>query len=214
MHKAHRRQHWFTADTWEHPYIYTRVAWNKDEDRYSGPSKRLRIFPGFTVHPAYTSQICHRCRKNALRALRNMPDKIKVGDDGHVALANGTIRLLERADYPPHVLKKFRRHKERPALNVPVSKGIYSRQRIERLVKRNMRQSPKSEMSPDTTKARFTCVYLGCRFEGHAGENAEVNIGRRFLERIDLEKSRTAMGLDRGAGMNDALRIFPSRPKD
>lgn len=212
-HKTLRRRHWFTADTWEHPYVHTRT-WNTREKQYSGSSKPLRIFPGVAINPAGTSQICHRCGKNALQALRKMPDKIEVGEDGHIALENGAIRLLERADYPPRVLKKFRRHKERPSLNVPVSKGMYSRQRIERLVKRNMRQSPKSEMSPDTTQSRFTCVYVDCNYEGHADENAAVNIGRRFLERIDVEKSRTAMGLDRGAGMNDALRIFPSRPKD
>ena len=68
-------------------------------------------------------------------------------------------------------------------------------------------------MSPDTTQSRFTCVYVDCNYEGHADENAAINIGRRFLERTDVEKSR-ATGLDRGAGMNDALRIFPSRPKD
>ena len=143
-----------------------------------------------------------------------MPDKITVGEDGHIALEDGTIRLLERADYSPHVLKEFRRRKERPPLNAPVSKGTQQRQRIESIAKRNMRHAPLSEMSPDTSQARFKCVYVNCGFEGHADENAAINIGRRFLERTDVEKSRKAMGLDRGAGMNEHLRTFPSRPKD
>lgn len=212
-HKTLRRQHWFTADTWEHPYVHTRT-WNTREKQYSGSSKSLRIFPGATINPAGTSQICHRCGKNALQALRNMPDKIEVGEDGHIALEDGTIRLLERADYSPHVLKEFRRRKERPPLNAPVSKGTQQRQRIESIAKRNMRHAPLSEMSPDTSQARFKCVYVNCGFEGHADENAAINIGRRFLERIDVEKSRKAMGLDRGAGMNEHLRTFPSRPED
>ena len=212
-HKTIRRQHWFTADTREHPYVHTRT-WNTREKQYSGSSKPLRIFPGATINPAGTSQICHRCGKNALQALRNMPDKIEVGEDGHIALEDGTIRLLERADYSPHVLKEFRRRKERPPLNAPVSKGTQQRQRIESIAKRNMRHAPLSEMSPDTSQARFKCVYVNCGFEGHADENAAINIGRRFLERIDVEKSRKAMGLDRGAGMNEHLRTFLSRPED
>ena len=144
-----------------------------------------------------------------------MPDKIEVGEDGHIALEDGTIQLLlDRADYPPNALKEFRRRKERPPLNVSVPKGSSPRQRIKGLVKRNMRQSPKSEMSPDTTQSRFKCVYVDCGYEGHADENAAINIGRRFLDRIDVEKSRKAMGLDRGAGMNEHLRTFPSRLKD
>lgn len=99
-------------------------------------------------------------------------------------------------------------------MNAPVSKGTQQRQRIESIAKRNMRHAPLSEMSPDTSQARFKCVYVNCGFEGHADENAAINIGRRFLERIDVEKSRKAMGLDRGAGMNEHLRTFPSRPKD
>ena len=212
-HKTLRRQHWFTADTWEHPYVHTRT-WNTREKQYSGSSESLSVFPGATINPAYTSQICHRCGKNALQALRTMPDKIEVGEDGHIALEDGTIRLLERADYSPHILKEFRRRKERPPLNVSAPKGSYPRQRIERIARRNMRQASKSEMSSDTTQSRFKCVYVDCGYEGHADENAAINIGRRFLERIDVEKSRKAMGLDRGAGMNEHLRTFPSRPED
>ena len=37
-HKTLRRQHWFTADTWEHPYVHTRT-WNTREKQYSGSSK-------------------------------------------------------------------------------------------------------------------------------------------------------------------------------
>ena len=191
-HKTIRRHHWFTADSWEHPYVHTRT-WSKKEKQYSGPSKPLPTFPGVAINPAGTSQICHRCKRNVLHALRSLPDKIEVREDGRIPLGDGTIRLLERADYPPRALKEFRRRKERPPLNTPVSKGTRPRHDIERIVKRNLRQAPRSEMSPDTTQARFTCVYVDCGFEGHADENAAINIGRRFLERIDVEKSRATL---------------------
>ena len=190
-HKTVRRHHWFTADSWDHSYIHT---WNNKKRQFSGPSKPLRMFPGVTVNPAGTSQICHRCGRNALQALRTMPDRIEVGEDGHIALKDGTIRLLERTDYSPGECKKFRREKKRRPLNVPVQKKSRPRRDIERLVKRNMRQAPSSTMSPDTTQSRFTCVYLDCGYEGHADENAAINIGRRFLERrIDVERSRAAL---------------------
>ena len=123
-----------------------------------------------------------------------MPDTIEVGEDGRIILGDGTIRLLERTKYPPGELKKFRREKKRPPLNVPVQQGSWPRHDIERLVRRNMRQAPSSTMSPDTTQSRFTCVYVDCGYQGHADDNAAINIGRRFLERIDVERSRAALG--------------------
>ena len=191
-HKAARRHYWFTAEQWEHPYIHTR-QWNEATKKYSGRSKPLTVFPGVTVNPAGTSRTCHRCRRNALAALRKMTDRIDVGKNGEIVLEDGTARLLERADYPPSERKKFRRRNERPPLNAPVRQGRHKRDYLERIAKRNMRQAPLSEMSPDTTQARFVCVYTDCGFEGHADANAAVNIGRRFLEeRIDVERSRKA----------------------
>ena len=190
-HKATRSHHWFTADTWKHPYVYTYTyTWNKREKQYSGPSKPLKIFPGVTINPAGTSQTCQHCKRNALQALRNMTDKVEVGEDGRVVLGNGTIRLLERADYLPSERRKFRHNKARPPLNVPAQKGSRLSRDITRIARRNMRQPPSSTMSPDTTQSRFKCVYVDCGYEGHADENAAINIGRRFLERIDMETSR------------------------
>ena len=118
-----------------------------------------------------------------------MPDSIEVAKNGEIVLGNGTIRLLERADYADRERKTFRRRKERPPLNVPMKRGTRRRDDVQRILRRNMRQAPRSEMSPDTTQSRFTCVYVDCDYEGHADENAAVNIGRRFLERVDTDKS-------------------------
>ncbi len=192
-HKAARRHYWFTAEAWEHPYVLTR-GWNERTRTYSGRSKPLTIFPGAEVNPAGTSQTCHRCGRNALAALRDMPDdRIDVGEDGAVVLGDGTVRLLDRADYSPAEHKGFKRRKERPPLNAPVRKGSHRRRDLERIVRRNMRQRPRSEMSPDTTQARFVCIYEDCGFQGHADENAAINIGRRFLERIDIEESSATL---------------------
>ena len=190
-HRAARALHWFTADRWDHPYLHTR-RWNGATKTFTGGSRPLTIFPGVTVHPAGTSQTCHRCRRNPLAALRDMPDGVDAQEDGRIILPNGVIRLYERTDYPRAESRRFRRRKERPPLNVPVPKGIHGRSRLERIARRNMRQAPRSEMSPDTTQARFVCLYSECGYEGHADVNAAINIGRRFLARIDVEASRGA----------------------
>ena len=190
-HRATRSQYWFRAESWNHPYIYIR-DWNEERKEYSGQPKPLTIFPGFKVNPAGTSQTCHRCRRNALAALRNTQGVIHVEDDGKVVLGDGLLKLFEHTHYPPAELKRFHRRKERPPLNVPVRRGQHGLRDIERIVRRNMRQAPLSAMSPDTTQARFVCVYEDCGFEGHADENAAINIGRRFLERIDTKRSRDA----------------------
>lgn len=189
-HKAARSQYWFRAEWWDHPYVHVR-DWNEDRREYSGQPKPLTVFPGSQVNPAGTSQTCHRCRRNALAALRNTQG-VHVGDDGKVVLGDGVLRLFESTHYPTAELKGFRRRKERPRINVPVRKGQRPLRDIEGIVRRNMRQAPLSVMSPDTTQARFVCVYEDCGFEGHADENAAINIGRRFLERIDTDRSRDA----------------------
>ena len=188
-HKTIRRHYWHTADSWDHPYLLTR-QWNEKARAYSGAPKPLRIFPGVAVNPAGTSQTCHCCGRNALAALRNMPDPIEAEEGGRIVLGDGAVRLLERANYSRAEMERFSRDKQRPPLNEPSRQGRWWRAPIERLVRRNMRQAPKSEMSPDTTQARFVCVYEDCGWEGHADENAAVNIGRRFLERIDIERSQ------------------------
>ena len=191
-HKAIRRHYWFTAEKWRHPYLFVR-GWNESENRHSGRPERLNLFPGVKVNPAGTSQICSRCNRNALSKVRELSDRVTIGRDGTVALDDGEIRVLVAACHSPDAVRKFRRRKERPPLNVPMQTGIHKRSDVERAVKRNMRQRPRSEMSPDTRQSRFVCVYTDCGFEGHADENAAINIGRRFLERIDIERSKAEL---------------------
>lgn len=187
-HRTARRHYWFTADTWGHPYLHA-YEWSEKSKAYSGPSKPLNLFPGVKVNPAGTSQTCHSCGRNALSALRGMPERIEAEEGGRIVLGDGAIRLLERADYSPDEMKRLRRRKERPAPNTPVRKGTHTLRNLERILRRNMRQAPLSEMSPDTSQARFVCVYEDCGFSGHADENAAINIGRRFLDRIDVQAS-------------------------
>lgn len=187
-HQSARSAYWYSANKWDHPYLFVRT-WNKRQRAYTSAPRNLSIYPGVAVNPRYTSQICHRCGRNALHVLRDMPDNIEVAKNGEIVLGDGTIRLLERADYADRERKAFRRRKERPPLNVPMKRGTHRRDDVQRVLRRNMRQAPRSEMSPDTTQSRFTCVYVDCGYEGHADENAAVNIGRRFLERVDTDKS-------------------------
>ena len=190
-HQSARSAYWYSANKWDHPYLFVRT-WNKRQRAYTSAARNLSIYPGVSVNPAGTSQTCHHCGRNAVRSIRDMPDmpdSIEVAKNGEIVLGNGTIRLLERADYADRERKTFRRRKERPPLNVPMKRGTRRRDDVQRILRRNMRQAPRSEMSPDTTQSRFTCVYVDCDYEGHADENAAVNIGRRFLERVDTDKS-------------------------
>lgn len=192
-HKAKRAQYWQDGKdpTWEHPYI---IASLHKKKKHSGKLQPLNIFPGAAVDPPGTSQTCHRCERNAVTELREMPDKIEVKEGGKIKLPNGMITLYKDKKYSEHELKKFRREKQRPPLNEPVSKGFHKRNDLQKNLKRNMRQHPKSEMSPDTTQARFVCVYEDCDYDGHADENAAINIGRKFIrEEIDIEKSKAKM---------------------
>ena len=190
-HKRSRQHYWNTANSWDHPYMKIR-KWNPSTRSHSGSSRQLAIHPGYKVHPAGTSQTCHRCGRNAITALRAMPDRLRVESGGRIALGDGTVRLLHKSSYSKADLKLYRRRNERPPLNTPMPEGLSAKNDLERIAKRNMRQPPKSEMSPDTSQARFACVYEDCGYEGHADENAAINIGRRFLEQVDAKGSKEA----------------------
>lgn len=196
-HQAQRREYWYTGEHWDHPYLYTHV-FNEKDMAYTGKSKPLISFPGIAVNPAGTSQICHKCNRNPIRSLRSVKEganRLDVSAGGLVKLDDGTIKLMEKSDYSSDQIRKFRHQKTRPPLNVPLKDGQHRRSFVETVLRRNMRQAPRSEMSPDTTQARYTCVYTDCGYEGHADENAAINIGRRFLERVDITSSRKARNL-------------------
>ena len=70
-HKTAREHHWAGANNWDHPFLErTKKKQSKDGTWVPGKHERLKLFPGVSVHPAGTSQRCHKCGRNALNDVR------------------------------------------------------------------------------------------------------------------------------------------------
>jgi hypothetical protein len=196
-HTAKRKEHWFTGEHWDHPYLMART-WKERTKNYTGTPKPLVQAPGVTVNAAGTSQRCHQCGRNPmphLLSLRKEEKRIEVKSDGLIDLDDGTIRLLESSKYTAKEIRLLRHQKLRPALNVPLQEGKHKSVYVYSVAKRNLRRPTESVMSGDTSQARYFCLYNDCTFTGHADENAAINIGWRYLtERIDADASRKKLG--------------------
>ena len=92
----------------------------------------------------------------------------------------------------------FARRNARPPLARPVNRRIQAG-KLAALVKFNLRRPPHSLRSRDTAQSRYHCVYADCRARLHADANAAINIGRKFLDGMDREKSRKKSREKRGA---------------
>ena len=200
-HKKQRGEHWFTGDgggIWRHPFL---IRVKRDE---SGREKRepLNLFPGTQVRAAGTSQQCSRCRRNALRMLREAPKNLALRFQNGEADLTGDARLfpddapsaklflMEKPARPePRQARKLRRLKQRPQLSAPLE-GSRKAAELSALVKFNLRRPPESLRSRDTSQSRYFCVFADCRAQMHADENAAINIGRKLLSNLDREKSR------------------------
>ena len=210
-HRRRRGERWFSGakgGAWPHPFL---VRIKRDEE---GREKReeLKLFPGTQVSAAGTSQECSRCRRNALRILRDAPDNLRlVFRDGEADLAGeaalfparsgaGKLFLYEKTTARDFAgLREFRRRKIRPQLSRPLN-GERKAGELRALVKFNLRRPPESVRSRDTSQSRYFCVFADCRARMHADENAAVNIGRKFLSDLDGEQSRKKRELEfRGA---------------
>ena len=188
-HKAKRKEYWYTADQWDHPYLMAK-KWSEETNAMSGTAKPVSIFPGVTVNAARTSQICHQCQRNPMTALQALSGSVEFSDDGELALDDGTIRLFHATTDDKEKIRKARREKQRIDPDILLT----GKNRIEYVLsvaKRNLRRPPKSLMSKDTTQSRYCCLYTDCGWTGHADGNAAINIGRRYLaERIDPAASQ------------------------
>ena len=209
-HKAKRAEHWF-ADSrkgkWQHPCLL-RYKDLRDKEKGTEP---LMLFPGTRVYAGGTSQACSKCGRNPLRALRGLEKKgtasLAANEKGEVNIGDGedsgVLLLREKgSELQPAEKKKLVRRKERPRLEDyrPLAQGSYEIGRLRELVRFHQRRPPHSKLSPDTSQSRYFCLYADCGYESHADENAAINIGRRFFERIAWERSKEKReSLDTGA---------------
>lgn len=190
-HETKRSTYWFSALRWQHPYLKRFVDTFDGQDRKSAnakaktKSKPLFLFPGVAVNPHATSQICNRCNRNPIAGIRDLGNKVKVEVPGEVTIADGMLGLFSGIDEDAERRKAARREKKRLRPNVPIPAKIYDRDDILRSARANLRRPPDSTMSRDTAQSRYRCLYKDCGWQGHADENAAINIGRRFLEKLD-----------------------------
>ena len=177
------------GDRWEHPYLMAR-EYDEHTGKRSGAAKPLSLFPGATVNPAGTSQVCNFCQRNALTDLRALGGSVTVLEDGIVKTEKGSLRLFAGSDYSEEDFREARRKKQNLPLNAPAKSGTISEREAISLARRSMRQKATSQMSRDTSQSQFHCLFIDCGASYHADEGAAVNIGRKFFrERVDAQLS-------------------------
>jgi len=192
-HKSARKEHWMGAEQWVHPYLMAK-SFDEVTLKRTGKAKPLNLFPGTSVHPAGTSQVCTVCQRNSREALRQTGEKFTVSDNGVVQTNLGDIRLLVGMSYSEADFNRARRDKKNLPFNAPLKAGTYSLREMLGFEGRSRRQKNPSVMARDTTQSRFQCLFNDCRATYHADAGASINIGRKFFSTvIDLEESRRVM---------------------
>jgi len=192
-HKAARKQHWMGAEQWVHPYLMAK-GYDEVSQKRIGKAKPLNLFPGASVHPAGTSQVCTVCQRNSREALKQTGEKFQVGDDGVVQTTQGLIRLLIGMSYSESDFKRARREKRNLPLNEPLKTGVYSLREMLGAEGRARRQKNPNQIAKDTTQSRFQCLFTDCGVTYHADAGAAINIGRKFFSTVvDVTESIRAM---------------------
>jgi hypothetical protein len=182
-HKNARKHHWCGGDKWQHPDL--KVYDLNENGTKTGKIKELNLFPGATVHPAYTSQTCSQCHRNPVQ----MAYKIIDEDSKHIFTANakGQYKLSDDDLVFLYAFAKLST-KDRKTL------GRQKRNRLP-LIKRTddlkgsdmvsairacLRHRQESTRSKDTSQSRYRCLFVDCGHAMHADENAAINIGYKW----------------------------------
>lgn len=172
-HLARRREHWFGADQWTHPYLRSIERDAPAGRQRSLRGKPLRLFPGTVISAAGTSQTCPQCGRNPIAALRAGPAKIRVDEGGRVKVRDGLLCISRVAA-------------------APLAAGPCPLDEVLRHAKAGLRRSDPARTRRETTQSRYHCLYSDCGCEGHADEFAAVNIGRKFLIERLVQQSQDA----------------------
>jgi hypothetical protein len=193
-----RAGYWAGASVWKHPTLL-QYKYDKSAAKKTKQSEPLSLFPGVGASAAGTSQECSCCRRNPVSMARDWIEKlpkgasITVDEDGSVNIdGQGRIRLFKSA--PEADRAAFRRKNERTPLSVPLSPMQLSGDDLLRQIRRNLRQAPSSMQTQDTQQSVYQCLFVDCGKRQHADENAAVNIGRRFQDRIPKAGLATESG--------------------
>ena len=195
MQNTERKSWWFGGDVWKPAGLMIevdpeKIANKKDLQVIDGKSYRqLNIFPGASVNAAFTSRICSHCGRNVFDLLKSAEQKkvrqLSVNAGGEVQLEGKTLRLFARPTKEQS--HQAARRNERAEWTQPMKAGTYPFADVARAIKENMRRSPISKQSRDTSQSRYFCVFKDCEWNGrahHADVNAAINIGRRLLKAL------------------------------
>ena len=196
-----RKNWWYNGDKWETGLVRSYKGLNSS---VPNQEKELFVYPGCSINASMTSRICHVCNRNAIELLRQDYDNGKkiysVNDAGEVVIQGQTIKLYYRPNLntPVSGLKKKNNHirtyasiNENAPWTDPLKQQNINGKDLERKIKQNLRRSPRSRMSKDTSQSRYFCVFKDCSYhnkEQHADINAAINIGRRLLVDCKLKK--------------------------
>jgi hypothetical protein len=192
-HKDARKEHWMGAEQWVHPYLMAK-SYDEVTLKRTGKAKPLNLFPGTSVNPAGTSQVCTSCLRNSREALRQTGEKFTVSDNGVAQTNLGEICLLLGLSYSEAEFNRARRDKKNLPFNAPLKAGTYSLREMLGFEGRSRRQKNANVMTRDTTQSRFQCLFTDCRATYHADAGASINIGRKFFSTvIDLDESRRVL---------------------
>lgn len=188
-HKAARKEHWMGSEQWVHPYLMAK-GFDETTQKRTGKPKPLNLFPGSSVHPAGTSQVCVVCERNSREALKQTGEKFQVNEGGVVQTTLGDIRFLIGMSYSENDFKRARRDKKNLPFNETLKAGTYSLRELLSYEGRSRRQKNPNQMAKDTSQSRFQCLFIDCCETYHADAGAAVNIGRKFFTTvIDIPES-------------------------
>ena len=207
-HKAKRAHHWYGAENWRHPYVQVNQDdYVQDGDtgkrRKTGTSKiaPLSLSPGTTVHPEGTSKTCVLCQRDPIKGLYQhfeKHSKISVQAGGRCQLSgteqdDGVVLIKKRNQYTKDKKERKALHQanRNPQLNQSLEAGEYGKELIQD-ARATLRQQTLLRNQRDTTQARYQCLYADCATTYHADEGAAINIGRKFLRRINKDASLAA----------------------
>lgn len=190
-HLARRREHWFGAEQWTHPYLRSveRDAMGRQRSAHGKP---LRLFPGTVIGAAGTSQTCPQCGRNPIAALRDGPARVEVGEGGLVKVRDGALRIARAA-----------------AAREPLGCGRWPLDEVLRHAKASLRRSDPARTHRETRQSRYCCLYADCGCEGHADEFAAINIGRKFLVERLVRPEPGQSGPGEEFGPCDIMKVSP-----
>ena len=169
-HQRERSQHWFGGEQWTHPYLHSRGGREGLPGRRAARPRPVHLFPGASVDPSGTSQTCPRCERNPISALRALRGSWSPGQQGRIAVADGTVRIGRGRVDDGRANIASRRRSEDWGEGARVDRHIVQ-----------AKASLRVAIAGGGDKTLYRCLYEDCGCTGDADEFAAINVGRKFL---------------------------------